>query len=368
MSSHTHRRLAAALFAAMTLGISSGIFAEQPPEPRVKNHQRVMYFVDDQGAEQPVKSKLDWERRRRDIVVGLEAAFGSLPDRTQLGAVKFKVVEGSRMETDGYTREKLQIEVDEGDTLLAWVLVPKGLKDRVPGIIAIHQTNGKLGKDEVAGLGGSKNLHYGLELVERGYVVIAPDYPTLGEYAYDFEKDRYLSGSMKGIWNHMRCVDLLGAHEQVDAKRIAAIGHSLGGHNAIFLAVFDPRVQAVVTSCGWTPMHDYYGGKLAGWAGERYAPRIRTAYGLDANRLPFDYYELISALAPRGFFSCSPLGDSNFDVAGVKKAMPVVSEVYQLFGATERVQVRYPECGHDFPPEVREESYRFLDEILEHRR
>ena len=40
--------------------------------------------------------------------------------------------------------------------LLAWLLVPKGLKGRVPGIIAIHQTNGKHGKDEVAGISGHR--------------------------------------------------------------------------------------------------------------------------------------------------------------------------------------------------------------------
>ncbi|QDU27186.1 Prolyl oligopeptidase family protein [Anatilimnocola aggregata] len=357
-----------ALAGLLTIALQHRGFSEEPPAPRAKDHQRVMYFVDEQGAERPVTSRADWEQRRRDIVTGFEAAFGPLPDRKNLGPVKFHVVPGTRTELEKYTREKLEIEVEEGDKLRAWLLVPKGLKTHLPGIIAIHQTNGKLGKDEVSGLSGLKNLHYGLELVERGYVVIAPDYPTLGEYAYDFEKDRYQSGSMKGIWNHMRCVDLLCAHEQVDSERIAAIGHSLGGHNSIFLAVVDPRVQAVVSSCGWTPMHDCYGGKLAGWAGERYAPRIRTVYNLDANRVPFDYYELIAAVAPRAFFTCSPVGDSNFDVAGVKKAMPVVREVYDLFGVADRLQARYPECGHDFPPEVREEAYKFLDQALQERR
>lgn len=356
----------AAICASLVLGNLQNNSAQEPPAPRAKDHQRVMYYVDDQGAEQPVKTKADFERRRQDIVVGLEAAFGPLPDCSKLGPVKFQVVEGSRTENEKYSREKLKIEVEEGDSLLAWLLVPKGLKGRVPGILAIHQTNGKHGKDEVAGISGLKNLHYGLELVERGYVVIAPDYPTLGEYTYDFDKDRYLSGSMKGIWNHMRCVDLLGLHENVDPQRIAAIGHSLGGHNSIFLAVCDPRVKAVVTSCGWTPMHDYYGGKLKGWDGVRYAPRIRTAYDLDPNRMPFDFYELIAALAPRAFFTCSPVRDDNFAVDGVKKAMPVVREVYELFGATDRLQARYPACGHDFPPDVREESYRFLDKVLQH--
>jgi hypothetical protein len=363
----TFTSFSAALLASLVLSNVPNSSAQDPPEPRAKNHQRVMYYVDEQGAERPVKTKADFERRRQDIVVGLEAAFGPLPDRSKLGSVKFQVVEGSRTETEKYTREKLKIEVDEEDSLLAWLLVPKGLKGRVPGIIAIHQTNGKHGKDEVAGISGLKNLHYGLELVQRGYIVIAPDYPTLGEYVYDFDKDRYLSGSMKGIWNHMRCIDLLCTHENVDPQRIAAIGHSLGGHNSIFLAVFDPRVQAVVTSCGWTPMHDYYGGKLKGWDGVRYAPRIRTAYDLDPNRVPFDFYELIAALAPRAFFTCSPVRDDNFAVEGVKKAMPVVREVYDLFGAADRLEARYPECGHDFPTDVREESYRFLDKVLQHR-
>ncbi len=358
--------LTATLLASLIFCVLQYCAAQEPPAPRAKNHQRVLYFVDKDGKEQQVKTTADFERRRQDIIVGLEAAFGPLPDRSKLGTVKFQVVAGSRSETEKYSREKLKIEVEESDSMLAWLLVPKGLKKRVPGVIAIHQTNGKHGKDEVAGISGLKNLHYGLELVERGYVVIAPDYPTLGEYVYDFDKDRYLSGSMKGIWNHMRCVDLLSAHESVDPQRIAAIGHSLGGHNSIFLAVFDPRVQAVVTSCGWTPMHDYYGGKLKGWDGPRYAPRIRTAYELNPNRVPFDFYELIAALAPRAFFTCSPVHDDNFAVAGVKKAMPVVREVYALFSAADRLEARYPECGHDFPTEVREESYRFLDKVLQH--
>lgn len=47
------------------------------------------------------------------------------------------------------------------------------------------------------------------ELAERGYIVIAPDYPSMGDLTdYDFSSDRYESGTMKAIFNHMRCVDL----------------------------------------------------------------------------------------------------------------------------------------------------------------
>lgn len=344
--------------------ISSSAQTATLPEPRATDHRRLLYYVDDGGREQPVKTQADWEQRRRDIITGIEATMGPLPDRSALGPVQFEIVPDSRVESDTVTREKLSIDVGDGDHVPAWLMVPKGIRGRAPAVLALHQTNGVLGKDEVAGLAGSANLHYGLELAQRGYVVLAPDYPTLGEYAYYFENDRFVSGSMKGIWNHLRCMDLLCERADVDPERIGAIGHSLGGHNAIFLAVFDPRVKAIVTSCGWTPFHDYYGGDLTGWTGERYVSRIREVYGQDPDRVPWDYYEMIAALAPRGFFTSSPLHDANFDVAGVKKAMPVIQQVYALFGVPDRVQVRYPDCEHDFPPAVREEAYAYLDEVL----
>ena len=85
--------------------------AEDLREPRARDHRRVMYFVDDAGHERPVKSRTDWERRRRDVITGVEAAMGRLPDRSGLGPVRFDVVPGSRSETDKITREELRIGV-----------------------------------------------------------------------------------------------------------------------------------------------------------------------------------------------------------------------------------------------------------------
>jgi acetyl esterase/lipase len=339
--------------------------ADEPAAPAYDDHRRVMYYRDDQGQEQPVRSSEDWAIRRRHILAGVEQAMGPLPDVERLPPLDVQFEDSAAAETDRYTRRKLSYAADGHDRVPAWLLVPKGLTGPAPAMVCLHQTT-NIGKDEVAGLGGLPNLHYGHELAERGYVVIAPDYPSLGEYAYDFDADPYASGSMKGIVNHIRAVDLLRAQPQVDADRIGAIGHSLGGHNAIFLGVFDERVRVVVSSCGWNPFHDYYGGQIRGWSGERYMPRFETEFGLDPDRVPFDFYELIAALAPRAFFSCSPLRDENFDVVGVKKAIPAAAEVYALFDAADRLQVRYPDCEHDFPPDVRREAYELIDRVLEH--
>ena len=71
---------------------------------------------------------------------------------------------------------------------------------------------------------------------------------------------------MKGIWNNMRAVDVLSGLPEVDPGRIGAIGHSLGGHNAIFIALFDERIRAVVSSCGFDDFPHYNGGKIGGWS------------------------------------------------------------------------------------------------------
>ncbi len=57
---------------------------------------------------------------------------------------------------------------------------------------------------------------------------------------------------MKAVWDNIRAVDLLVSLPEVNAARLAAVGHSLGGHNALCTAVFEPRLKAVVTSCGFT--------------------------------------------------------------------------------------------------------------------
>ena len=41
-----------------------------------------------------------------------------------------------------------------------------------------------------------------------------------------------------------------------------------------------------------------------------------------------------------------------------------VSEVYDFLGAGDKLQVRYPDAEHDFPPGPRYEAYRFIDKIL----
>jgi dienelactone hydrolase len=171
---------------------------------------------------------------------------------------------------------------------------------------------------------------------------------------------------MKGIWNHMRAVDLLQALAEVDPDRIGCIGHSLGGHNTLFLAAFDARVKAMVSSCGFNSFFKYSGGNLTGWSHRGYMPRIADVYGCDPKRMPFDFPEIVAALAPRPLFVNAPMNDSNFELSGVVDCVTAARPVYELLGAKDGLVAVHPAGGHDFEPEVREAAYRFLDAALKH--
>ena len=217
-------------------------------------------------------------------------------------------------------------------------------------------------------MGGLENLHYAHELAELGFVCLVPDYPSFGDYPYDFKVKgtHYGSGSMKAIWNNMRAIDLLESLDEVDPDRIGCIGHSLGGHNTLFTAAFDSRIRASVTSCGFTAFHHYYEGNLAGWTSDRYMPRIRDEYGNDPSRVPFDFYEVLAAIAPRSIFVNAPISDNNFENSGVRKVVTEVEKVQKIYGEQAgEITARYPECDHDFPDEVRAEAYQWLKEQLQ---
>lgn len=335
----------------------------------------LLSVLDADGHIIPVTTKEKWNQKRLQILDDMQKGMGNLPDKS--GLPDFDLHYTDSLEENNYKRYTINFLVAENERVMAYLYFPTGAKEdqRIPAMLALHETD-QLGKGSVDGQGKNTNLAYAKELAQRGYIVIAPDYPGFGEsQTYDFENDRYESGTMKGIFNHIRCIDLLQAMPVVDPERIGVIGHSLGGHNSIFVGAFDERLKVVVSSCGWTG-YDYYnigeelakkyGGRLGPWAQDRYMPLLREKYNLDSDKIPFDFDEIISAIAPRVFFSSSPVGDTNFDVKGVQHVINEILPVYRFLGVPDNLQVVYPEGGHDFSPEVRTKAYAVIDSVLHH--
>ncbi len=331
------------------------------------SHANLSFYLDKSGNRQRIKTTDDWNKRRLQILESTHLAMGNFPP----GSISIPVTSREVAKTSYDEFEVMTIVLTSKNQvpIHADLYVPnfaKAKNAKLPAMLALHPT-GSPGKKIIGGTSPKPNRQYANELAKRGYVVIAPDYPSFGDSSdHKFATDGFDSGTMLGIVNHKRCIDFLESVEFVDRDRIGVIGHSLGGHNAIFTAVHEPRLKVIVSSCGWTPFHDYYGGKIAGWTSDRYMPFLKTKFHLNADLVPFDFYELVAALAPRPFFSNAPKSDSNFDVDGVKKAIARARPIYSLFDATDNLRVTYPPCGHDFPSEIREKAYSFIDKALDH--
>ncbi len=316
-----------------------------------------------------VKTPEDWALRRAEIVRGMETVMGRLPGDEKRCPFEMRVDE--EVDCGKYVRRLISFAPEPKCRLPAYVCIPKAVLQagtKAHAVLCLHGTDNVVGHGVVVGL-GRENRNYASELAERGYVTIAPNYPLLAKYQPDIKALGWESGTLKAVWDNMRSLDLLETLPYVNMGSIGAIGHSLGGHNAVYTSVFDDRIKAVVSSCGLDSFLDYYDGNATnwfpekGWCQTRYMLTLADYRG-DLQDIPFDFHELIGALAPRPVLIIAPLGDSNFRSASVDRVAKAASEVFGLFGHPERLRVEHPDCQHDFPPDMRQAAYDFLDSVV----
>ncbi len=331
--------------------------------PQLKN---LLVYYDENDLFQPITTEEHFQKKRKQIIEGMLQGMGPLPERPHRHSIKDFDIHIINSQVRGrYTKKTIKFTVAEGEVVHAFLYEPLDIKEgeKRPGIVGMHPT-GQPGK----GCFESWPLcNFPIELAMMGYVVIVPDYPGFGDSKpYDFDADRYDSGTVKGVFNHMSCVDLLQLHPHVDPQKIGTIGHSLGGHNAMFLAAMDDRVKIAVSSCGWTPF-EYYEtkkGRLKTWALPTYMPPLETRYNSDHRKFPFDFHEVAAAIAPRVFFSSSPTNDGVFPGWGPKAAAPLIKDFFKAHGAEGAFQFHQPRAQHRFPWETRQAAYRSMNDVF----
>lgn len=344
------------IFVASAILVQLGA-ADAPPF--YPDKMKLLVWRDEHGREHPITKAEDWQRRHEHILANMQLVMGPLPGAERRVPLDVQVLETETLPK--VIRKKITYAAAKEYRVPAYLLIPRELKGGAPAMLCLHGTSGPRGR--TAGI-GPDYPRYTLELAERGYVTIAPDYTLLGDNQTDPTAAGFESGTMMGIWSHMRAVDLLQSLPEVDSERIGTIGVSLGGHNSLFVGTFDLRLKVVVSSSGFDSFHDYKGGDLSGWCQPRYMMRIQTVYGKDPKKMPFDFPEVLAAIAPRYLYVHAPQDDTNFKVESAKRCVEAALAVYRLLGVPERLVAVYPPGKHGFPPQAREAAYRFIESVL----
>jgi hypothetical protein len=308
-----------------------------------------------------------WRARRAEALEGFQKVAGKLPRKDGACALEPVIVEENDCGT--YVRRLISYQSQPGGRVPAYLCIPKTVLNggKAPAVLCLHPTENKIGAKVVVGLGGKPHRQYAAELAERGFVTLSPSYPLLADYQPDLKALNMPSGTIKAIWDNLRGLDYLESLPFVESRHgFAAIGHSLGGHNAIFTSVFDERIRVVVSSCGFDSLLDYYGGNLKGYVQERYMLAMGEFVN-NAAAAPWDYYELIACLAPRLVYVNAPLRDSNFRWDSVDRIANAARPVFALHGVPENLLIRHPDCEHDFPDNERIESFDWIARGLQWR-
>ncbi len=273
------------------------------------------------------------------------------------------------------------------DRVSAYLFVPNHKPGQtLPAVVAIHQDGPytHLGKLEPAGLAGDADQHYGLDLFERGYVVICPDRYGHAERRRIPNPDKEGSNNMrdlrlwlrwagqlilagrtdmgKEVYDLMRAVDVLYQYDAVDRERVGAIGHSAGGDVVIYFMFVDKRIKAGISSCGFFELLDFFNDQNSSFANSVFAlPGLANA-GSSA-----DY---LAGLAPRPLLMTRGTAEfedptaSERQVEQTKKFEAYAKAAYSRLHASERLKTIYFEGGHKFPDAVKREAYKWFDDNL----
>lgn len=319
-----------------------------------------------------IEDRKQWEAKREKIAAVWQHYLGSIPKAVPVAYT----IHSEHAEAD-HIRIHLSYNTGFGDRVSAYLLIPgeqvQNREKRYPAILALHPTADN-GKEDVATRTGRANRQYGLELVARGYVVLAPDTITAGERIYDgaepfqtapfYKQFPHSTAVGKMIHDHQQAITLLQSLAFVDPERIGAIGHSLGAYNAYFLAAVEARIKVVVSSCGFCPfMQDDNPNRWGQRDWFSHIPELTEQIKNDL--VPFEFHEIIALAAPRPFFNWFTQQDTIFpNWQAAAFASLDIQRLYQWLGADERYISLLGNGEHDFPPHIRELSYKFLDDWL----
>jgi len=286
----------------------------------------------------------------------LRALIGQAPDPVPLAPTVLEEVDCGT-----FTRWKVQYATEADDLIPAYLLVPKGDR-RGPAVFCHHQHAGQyeLGKSEVVGISGDPDQAVGLELVRRGFVVLAPDAlgfeernwsdkPGFAQY-HELTSRLVLGQTLlaKVLHDVSVGIDYLAQCGWVDPDRIGFLGHSYGGRMAIWAPAFDARIRASVSNCGCVG----YRASLergVGIQAEFCVPGIADA----ANTA-----DIVRLITPRALYISATDRDKYS-----RGAQEIAEAAGEAFPAS-RLQVKVWAGGHVFTPQMRDHAYRFLDEML----
>src|SRR5260370_12178119 len=317
-------------------------------------------------------TKEAWISQRQKGRADCGHLVGKLPPRPAKPVVQTL----SREERDDYVLEKFQFDNGAGAVVPGYLLLPKRAAGKSPGILYCHWHGGEydVGKEELFRTNAVPEPA-GPALARRGCLV-------LGIHAYGFgerngkgpggpaEKDSAseMTASKFNLWlgrtlwgmilrDDLMALDYLSSRPEVDARRLAVTGISMGATRTWWILALDDRPRTGVAVCCLTRYQNLIADQGLKYHG--------IYYFVPGMLNHFDTEAVVALAAPRPLLFQSGELDGGSPVEGIGLIEAKVRAVYRLFGAEGQFQnVIYPAADHHYLPQLCEKTLAWLDRNL----
>jgi hypothetical protein len=319
-------------------------------------------------AGQKIASPKEWKHTRRPEI--LELFRANVYGRAPVGRpakLKFEIKKTTRMALAGKaTRKLVDIHFSgpggKGVIQLA-VFIPNNIPKPVPGFMLICNRD----RTNIDPARKIKSPFWPAErIVERGYVAAAFHNSDLDPDKHDGFKDGVhgifdpqdtpRSADAWGTiaawaWGASRVMDYFETDKDIDATRMAVVGHSRGGKTSLWCGALDERFALVISNesgCTGAALARRKKGEsikainrgFPHWFCAKY-----KQYNGKEDELPVDQHQLIALMAPRLVYVASASGDSWADPEGEFLSCVHAEPVYRLFGLRGLGSAKMPKPG-----------------------
>jgi hypothetical protein len=364
---------------AMLLVLGGAAVAQAPAtnydEAKVPAYTLPPLLVSAAGA--PARTAADWEQRRAEIRSLLETGmFGRAPGRPDDMAFTVDDVDGAAL---GGRAVRKQVSIKfRGLAFHLLLYLPAGAPRPVPVFVSLgFGPNQTVNADPGITLRGAWAQNKETQAIERQpaqestrgsaasrwpvETILGRGFGLATVYYGDIEPD--VAGAMRlGVrgtylkpdqsapaadewgaiaawaWGLSRIADYLETDRDVDARRLAVVGHSRLGKTALWAGAVDPRFGIVISNDsgeGGAAISRRVFGETVADLNSRFPHWFCGNYKAFSGRepeMPFDAHMLLALAAPRPLYVASATEDQWADPKGEFLAAVSASEVYQLLG------------------------------------
>ncbi len=321
-----------------------------------------------------------------------------------------------RWEADGLAGEDLSWSVGYGPRTRAWLLRPAGVREPLPGVLALHDHGAfkYFGREKVAdGPKGPEDevlefrrhfydgRAFANELARRGFAVLVHDAFLWGSRRFEADAMQHeleseseepwmasasapttgplkvpqynrlaarhehvvakycavLGTTLSGVvaYEDRVALDYLRSRADVSGTRVGCIGLSGGGCRAAVLNAVSPYISAAVVVGMMSTYAALLDGLVASHTWMFFPPGLGGRW---------DWPDLVSCRAPSPLMVLYAREDELFTLAGMTEAHNLISSRYRKAGAAAAYVGNFYDGRHRFDREMQDDAFEFLAERL----